>query len=488
MAVPSVEHHGEPMRFSRRGRRILLGVVICFVVLGLIAVAMRDRNEPELYADVLEHFKYGSIGTETYRGGIPYWIWYVLPQTFADLLPDRPGNGYERFGFVYEPSHTRPIGTSYRRHQVPVVGLNCAACHTGVLRDAAGGPRRIILGMPSHQLDLQSYSRFLFACSRDPRFNATTLIAAIRRQNPDFSWFDQLLYRTVVIPLTKREFAKQAPDYAWLDRGPVQGPGRVNTFNPYKVMFRLPVDEAVGTADFPSVFHQTARRGMRLHWDGNNDLAEERNKSAALGVGCSEASLDLEAMKRVEDWILELPPPPFPAHRIDDSRAARGAVLYRRDCANCHAVGGSQTGHVLDVAAIGTDPERVHSFTPALADKMNTLGMGRPWKFSHFRKTNGYANVLLDGVWLRAPYLHNGSVPTLRDLLNAPDARPSTFYRGYDVYDYVNVGFVSSGSEAARSGFLYRTDVRGNNNAGHLYGTLLSPAEKQDLLEFLKSL
>ena len=48
---------------------------------------------------------------------------------------------------------------------------------------------------------------------------------------------------------------------------------------------------------------------------------------------------------------------------------------------------------------------------------MNTIGTGKPWKFSHFRKTDGYANMPLDGVWLRAPYLHNGSVPTLRALL-----------------------------------------------------------------------
>ena len=55
---------------------------------------------------------------------------------------------------------------------------------------------------------------------------------------------------------------------------------------------------------------------------------------------------------------------------------------------------------------------------------MNTIGTGYPWRFNHFRKTNGYANMPLDGVWLRAPYLHNGSVPTLRALL-FPDERPA---------------------------------------------------------------
>ena len=66
---------------------------------------------------------------------------------------------------------------------------------------------------------------------------------------------------------------------------------------------------------------------------------------------------------------------------------------------------------------------------------MNTIGTGRPWRFSHFRKTNGYAGMPLDGIWLRAPYLHNGSVPTLRALLFL-DERPARFYRAYDVYDW----------------------------------------------------
>ena len=57
------------------------------------------------------------------------------------------------------------------------------------------------------------------------------------------------------------------------------------------------------------------------------------------------------------------------------------------------------------------------------------------YRFTHFRKTHGYANQPLDGIWARAPYLHNGSVPTLRDLLNAPSERPKAFYRGYDVFD-----------------------------------------------------
>ena len=80
---------------------------------------------------------------------------------------------------------------------------------------------------------------------------------------------------------------------------------------------------------------------------------------------------------------------------------------------------------------------------------MNTIGAGRPWQFSHFRKTNGYAAMPLDGIWLRAPYLHNGSVPTLRALLFL-DERPARFYRAYDVYDWRAVGFAQRADRRPR--------------------------------------
>ena len=108
----------------------------------------------------------------------------------------------------------------------------------------------------------------------------------------------------------------------------------------------------------------------------------------------------------------------------------------------------------------------------------NAFGDGHDWKFSAFRKTDGYVAVPLDGVWLRAPYLHNGSVPSLADLLEPPDRRPAQFWRGYDVYDPANVGFVSSGPEARRIGTLHDTSKPGNSNAGHVYGTEL-PAESK---------
>src|SRR3546814_4631588 len=98
----------------------------------------------------------------------------------------------------------------------------------------------------------------------------------------------------------------------------------------------------------------------------------------------------------------------------------------------------------------------------------------------------GYNPPFLDGLWLRAPYLHNGSVPTLRDLLEPPAQRPMVFWRGYDLYDPVDVGFVSQGPEAERIGNRHDTRGRHNGNGGHLFGTHLPEAGKAALLGYLK--
>ena len=466
-------------------------MVIAMVAAAAVVTAQTERKasaDGPSFPEIVDHFKYGSVGTEA-RVGLPYWIWRVLPIVFADKLPNRPGQGYERIGFMYDgAAHGRPIGTSFDKDRIDLVGLNCATCHVGSIRHAPGEPRQIVVGMPGNQMDLQAYARFLTACAKDPRFNAGTIIDAIRKENPDFGFFKRLFYRMFVIGRARDGILEREKDTAWFDVRPPQGPGRVDTFNPYKVLLRMDIasDRTVGTVDLPSLWNQRIREKMWLHWDGNNNSVQERNKSAAIGAGATPDSLKLDSMKRIEDWIMDLKPPAYPQNRIDAALAQKGAAIYKQECASCHDPDGSQVGQVTPIAEVGTDRERLDSFSPPLAEKMNTIGEGREWRFSHFRKTDGYANAPLDGVWLRAPYLHNGSIPTLRALLN-PDQRPAEFYRAYDVYDWVNVGFVSSGPDAEREGVRYSTRDKGNSNAGHVYGAKLDAAAKDALLEYLKT-
>ena len=66
--------------------------------------------------------------------------------------------------------------------------------------------------------------------------------------------------------------------------------------------------------------------------------------------------------------------------------------------------------------------------------------------------------------------------------------RPAVFWRGYDVYDFENVGFVSSGADAERDGFRFDTAASGNGRQGHTYGIDLSETAKRELIEYLKTL
>ena len=336
MHRPAVPHSRFHLRHLRH-----LWPVSAALALALATNPVRSAAQD----DIATHFKYGSIGTEG-TVGIPYPIWRVLPVLFADKLPNRPGAGYEKLGFVMEPGSPqgRPIGTTYVEDRVPLVGLNCATCHVGTVRESPAAPRQIILGMPAHQMDLQGYANFLTACATDPRFEAGTVIEAIRQQDPGFGFFDGLFYRFFVFKRVKDGILERAEENKWFHDRPPQGPGRVDTFNPYKRMFGfdLKADASVGTADLPPLFMQRPRQGLWLHWDGNNDQVEERNKSAAIGAGATVESIDLASLDRVANWALELPPPPFPAGRVDHSKVEQGRRAYETACASCHDFSGSR--------------------------------------------------------------------------------------------------------------------------------------------------
>ena len=94
----------------------------------------------------------------------------------------------------------------------------------------------------------------------------------------------------------------------------------------------------------------------------------------------------------------------------------------------------------------------------------------------------------LNGVWASAPYLHNGSVPTLAQMLTKPDQRVKRFFVGSRQYDPESVGFRSLESESGVSFFALDTSLKGNSNSGHPFGTDMGDEEKRQLIEYLKTL
>jgi mono/diheme cytochrome c family protein len=362
--------------------------------------------------------------------------------------------------------------------------------------------------MPANTFDFRAFMRFLFATGEDRRFTPQDILRQINiiRQREglgDLPLIDRLVLRFYGIYYMRERILTLRDRLKFIAEQPEWGPGRVDTFNPLKAYFSFPPEqlapeERIGTTDFPSIWYQGQREQlkMNLHWDGNNVSLEERNRSAAMGTGITPPTGDRASLKRVADWLRNLPSPPYP-FAIDKNLAAQGAPVYKKYCAECHGANGKDfrgelVGKIVPIEDIGTDRRRLDSYTYNVAVNQNLIfaGYGEE-RFSHFRKTFGYANSPLDGVWLRAPFLHNGSVPTLRDLLEPSAQRPKAFYRGYDVYDQKKVGFVSDvEKEKGREYFRYNTEEPGNSNKGHegkRYGTELSSAEKDALVEYLKT-
>ena len=477
---------------SKKRSRILLTSIVVLLVLvalaGLAAWYYLFRQVPDAYTSDEDQFKYGSMGTEDHDG-IPYWIWLVLPRVFPEKLPG-PG-GYTSLGLTWEEGKETPVGFTKKTIGFERVGLTCAACHCATYRQDPRDKPTIVPGGPSSKFDVQAYLRFLQNCADDSRFNADTLMQEID-YNHRFSPIEGLLYRYVLIPETKKALLEQKKEFAWMDSRPRWGPGRIDPFNPVKFrVLGMKVDDTIGNSDMMSIWNRQAHTGQALHWDGLESSLVETIRTGAIGDGATKQSLNISGLERVEKYITNLPSPAYP-FTIDHELAGKGRQVFQQQCNVCHGSGGTRTGQIIPLTeqGLGTDRHRIEMWTQEAADRYNHFADGYSWGFHELRKVvpEGYQAVLLDGVWLRGPYLHNGSVPTLKDLLATPADRPKKFYRGYDVLDQQNVGFVSNGPDAARLGFEYDTSLPGNSNQGHTYGTDLPEDQKTALIEFLKTL
>ncbi len=479
--------------------RSLLAALLVILALGAAGGAFawykffREEPQPEwITSDPDMRFKYGSIGAER-DAGIPYWIFYVLPRMFPDKLPG-PG-GYAAFGVVWEEGQELPVGFSKKVVGFARVANNCASCHTTSYRTQPDAAPVFVPTGPNHTLNLWAFFRFLVDCAKDPRFNADNLMAEINLVT-DLPFIDRLLYRFVIIPITRKRLLEREQQFAWLYRDvfPPWGRGRDDAMNLTKYfMIRWPMDDSFGPTDMPSLWNlgkYRAEQGIRMNFAGDSHDAYSVVIDSALGLlGAPPKDRD-EFLGEVR-WLIEYlsakraPPYPF---AIDTAGAERGKHVFDATCAGCHA--SARTGTVIPLAEVGTNADRIGTWNERAAREANAVvdDMGIERAGLVEEPLSGYVAAFLDGIWLRAPYLHNGSVPSLRDLLEPAAQRPTTFWRGYDLYDPDRVGFVTRGLEAERIGTLHDVAAKGGGSSGHAFGTTLPAADKADLLEYLKTM
>jgi mono/diheme cytochrome c family protein len=235
--------------------------------------------------------------------------------------------------------------------------------------------------------------------------------------------------------------------------------------------------------------------------------AEGRGDHARLmAIAAASCTDSLEQAAAIDAWfpdllayITSLQPPRYP-YPIDRDLADRGADLFAAACAACHGSygeGARYPNRVIALRDIGTDPALA---TAAYKDSdrfIRWLERSFYGELARVVPSLGYIAPPLDGVWATAPYLHNGSVPTIRGLLDSK-TRPK-FWRFQGIppaFDQQGLGWRCSAVPYGKAGALswderdrlYDTTLPGYSNQGHTYGDGLSALERSAILEYLKTL
>jgi hypothetical protein len=302
---------------------------------------------------------------------------------------------------------------------------------------------------------------------------------------------------------------------------PDWGFGRVDAFGSVRALYFDPDFVPNGPVSYPHLF--AFEQNPWFHYDSNTTSVLQRNLGQALGVGAIyepntyNSTLRVIDSDRLERLAAKLTAPAWPADflgPLDEDKVAKGKAHFEKHCASCHPLikpTDKAPDRLSKLEEIGTDTQRATAvvanlpktgkpFNDELAvvldkvtkkalddadvppDKQKDFDHGRPVKW---QTTRTYAQRPLWGVWATAPYLHNGSVPTLYDLLLPAKERPKSFPLGHRDFDPFKVGYET---KVDKPRFTFDISKVGNGNGGHEYGTTLSDTERYELIEFLKTL
>lgn len=297
-----------------------------------------------------------------------------------------------------------------------------------------------------------------------------------------------------------------------------------------RLLPRFLADAPGSDADVPAWWLLHRKRTM--YADGSVDARSVRsNMQFLMGKNTGEAIKALEpTFADIRAYLLSLRPPVYP-FEIDRQLADRGRSVFEHHCAKCHGTYGSDGNYpnrVVPLETISTDSYRLTSVSSWFRAYFNETWFAENWKMQE--NPLGYQAPPLDGIWATAPYLHNGSVPTVYGMLN-PEARPKYFRRadstGAEAYDTVHLGWnvtvlsqgQASSEDEARSGSnrpiggiepqphsngpnagretanrqierrkIFDTTLPGKSNRGHPFGLPLSGAQRKAVIEYLKTL
>ncbi|AGA34075.1 hypothetical protein TVNIR_2432 [Thioalkalivibrio nitratireducens DSM 14787] len=398
----------------------------------------------------------------------------------ASPAPTEPGHSLPgREGLNAELPHA--FNATVNADGVELVVSNCLTCH------AADFEGELVVGLGNAFLDFTS----------DPAVWAEAFGAFVDDGPAAAAWAKwadrvgaiapYMITNTVGVNpapnLTMALIAHRDPDtLAWNDEPRLAPPPREPLPTKVPPWWRMQHKHAM--------FHHGAGRGDHVRFMMMKSLV------------CTD---DLEEAREIDRWfadvrafIASLEPPEFP-FEIDRTLAKTGSAVFERHCAACHGTYDDSPTYpnlIVDLETVGTDP--AYARQAVEADRFLSWFNGSFYgQGAEAKPALGYVAPPLDGVWATAPYLHNGSVPSITALFDS-DSRP-TFWRlqtDPPVYDPKTLGWryqeLPHGKDGAadpkEAKAIYDTTRHGYGNAGHRFGDSLDPDERRALIEYLKTL
>jgi hypothetical protein len=482
-----------------------------------------------------DSFRYASTGTEL----MPLPVFKVLPILFPDQFQPggkQAGDWIDQYGFIRgNPSANEglPQGFFTSNHRpksgapspVKFVGINCSLCHSSRIKQSDDDPGVVVMGMGSTALDFIAWvDAFKTAMLDEKRMSADNVIDTYEREfHQSLSLSEKLMVRAWLAQ-TRKAIHESEPKvdtpYGGADlRNAAYMPNGPSRTQPFRNLVRNIMDRPAmldrGLCKFPVLYEQQDRDWGQFDGTVRNRIT--RSVLAAMAIGATVDNLAMsEITGNVEhaiDYTLDLKGPKyteiFPQQKLDAQKIGRGEKVYFTYCESCHGhpnpqgswVKGKAQGIVFPYEVLGTDSERVtFRYYDVLADYLYTyLPEKQPLRPKRedlrpgpLGRTRGYISSPLQSAFTHAPYLHNGSVLTMAELINLKPRR-NLFYRGDNTYDPVDLGLVAPDQPDVKRYFRFDVSDRGNSNRGHNYpwaykGVGWDEGKLKDLLEYLKTL
>lgn len=248
--------------------------------------------------------------------------------------------------------------------------------------------------------------------------------------------------------------------------------------------------------DVPAWWLLKKKNAMFYSGIGRGDFSKFLMASSLLTLeGTDEAAEIDQHFVDVLAWINSLEAPAYPA-AIDQELAAEGKQLFELNCSSCHGTYGADESYpnlLIPTATVGTDATLVEAYSEqtfgTFVDWYNESWFAQGEYPGKIVPGQGYVAPPLDGIWATAPYLHNGSVPTLEALLDS-SSRPTYWERSFDNtdYDLQKVGWNYEDRDSKLSSQTYDTTLRGYGNGGHIFGDRFTDGERAAVIEYMKGL